>query len=127
MKPIEIDIALEPIAQGTIFRLNNIFFDYNKYELQEKSKTELNELVKFMSENAEVKGEVSGHTDNVGAVQDNTTLSLNRAKAVYEYLVNAGIGKERLTFKGYGSSKPDAPNDTEEGKAKNRRIEFKVL
>jgi outer membrane protein OmpA-like peptidoglycan-associated protein/tetratricopeptide (TPR) repeat protein len=127
IQPLEIDIPLDPIAHGTVFRLNNIFFDYNKYELQDKSKTELDELVKFMKENPEVEGEISGHTDNTGIAQNNITLSLNRAKSVYDYLINAGIEAKRLTFKGYGSTKPDAANDTEEGRARNRRIEFKVL
>jgi outer membrane protein OmpA-like peptidoglycan-associated protein len=127
MKPIEIDIYLEPLDKGTVFRLNNIFFDYNKFELKEKSKTELDELVKFMNDNPEVKGEISGHTDNIGKPEDNLKLSLNRAKSVYEYLIRNGVDKSRLTFKGYGANKPDASNDTEEGRAKNRRIEFKIL
>jgi OmpA-OmpF porin, OOP family len=127
IEPLEIDIALDPISQGTVFRLNNIFFDYNKYEIKEKSRTELDELVKFMQENPEVRGEISGHTDNIGVAEANMTLSLNRAKAVYDFLVQAGIDAKRLTFKGYGANKPDAPNDSEEGRARNRRIEFKIL
>jgi outer membrane protein OmpA-like peptidoglycan-associated protein len=127
IKPLEIDIELDPIAQGTIFTLNNIFFEYNKYELQDKSKTELDALVKFLQDNPDVKGEVSGHTDNIGAAENNMTLSLNRAHSVRDYLVNAGIDANRLTYKGFGSTKPATSNDTEEGRAKNRRIEFKVL
>lgn len=127
MKPIEINIPLEPLTKGTVFRLNNIFFDYNKFQLKDKSKTELDELIKFMKDNADIRGEISGHTDNVGKAEDNITLSLNRAKSVYEYLTNNGIDKSRLTFKGYGANKPDVANDTEENKAKNRRIEFKIL
>jgi len=95
--------------------------------LQDKSKTELDELVKFLQENADVKGEISGHTDNVGSAEANVTLSLNRAKSVQEYLIKAGIPTERITFKGYGSTKAATNNDTEENRAKNRRIEFKVL
>lgn len=127
MKPIEIDIPLEPITKGTVFRLNNIFFDYNKFQLKDKSKTELDELIKFMKDNADIKGEISGHTDNIGKAEDNITLSLNRAKSVYEYLIDNGIDKTRLTFKGYGATKPDFSNDNEENRAKNRRIEFKIL
>lgn len=126
-EPLVINIPLDPISKGTVFRLNNIFFDYNKYELKEKSKAELNELVQFMKENPEVKGEISGHTDNIGDAQANITLSLNRAKYVYTYLIEAGVSKERLSYKGYGASRPDASNDTEEGRAKNRRIEFEIL
>ncbi|MDX2301364.1 MAG: OmpA family protein [Microscillaceae bacterium] len=127
VEPLEINISLDPIAQGTVFRLNNIFFDYNKYELQEKSKTELDELVKFMIENSDVKGEISGHTDNVGSDVANKELSFNRAKSVYDYLVKAGIDPARLKYQGYGASKPQGDNNTEEGRAKNRRIEFEIL
>jgi OmpA-OmpF porin, OOP family len=127
IEPVVIDIALEPIAKGTVFRLNNIFFDYNKYDLKDKSKTELDELVKFMQENPKVKGEISGHTDNIGNPQDNLTLSLNRAKSVHSYLVQGGVEAGRLTFKGYGASHPADNNATEEGRANNRRIEFQIM
>lgn len=127
MEPLVFDIFLDPIAKGTTFRLNNIFFDYNKYELKETSRVELDELVSYMQSNAEIKGEISGHTDNIGDPKGNLTLSMNRAKAVYDFLIKAGIDPKRLTFKGYGATQPDAPNDTEEGRAKNRRIEFKIL
>ncbi|MCS6820237.1 MAG: OmpA family protein [Microscillaceae bacterium] len=127
MKPVEIDILLEPLKVGVTFRLNNIFFEYGKYTLQEKSKSELNELIQFMKDNPNVKGEISGHTDNIGNETANQQLSLNRAKAVFDYLTQNGIEAKRLTYKGYGSSKPDAPNDTEENRAKNRRIEFKII
>ncbi len=126
VEPLEINIPLDPITKGTTFRLNNIFFDYNKYELQEKSKTELDELVKFMTENPEVKGEIAGHTDNIGTPAANKELSLNRAKSVYDYLVEAGVASERLSYQGYGETRPQAKNDTEEGRALNRRIEFEI-
>ncbi len=121
------NIALDPISKGTVFRLNNIFFDYNSYELAQKSKAELDELVKFMKENTQIKGEISGHTDNIGNPQDNLRLSLDRAKSVFDYLINAGIDKDRLKFQGYGANRPAAKNDTEEGRAQNRRIEFEIL
>ncbi|TAF66913.1 MAG: hypothetical protein EAZ55_04385 [Cytophagales bacterium] len=123
----EIDIPLEPIVTGTVFRLENIFFEYGKYDLKETSKTELNELVTFMKANPNVRGEISGHTDNIGQAQANVTLSENRAKAVYDFLVAASIAPNRLEYKGYGDTKPDADNGTEEGRARNRRIEFKIL
>lgn len=121
------NIALDPISKGTVFRLNNIFFATNSYELADKSKAELDELVKFMKENTQVKGEISGHTDNIGNPEANKTLSLARAKSVLDYLVNAGIDKDRLKFQGYGANRPSATNDTEEGRAQNRRIEFEIL
>jgi len=127
LKPIEMDILLDPIAKGTTFVLNNIFFDTGKWELREKSKTELNELIRFMQDNPQVRGEISGHTDNVGEKKANQELSLKRAKSVYDYLVQNGIEPQRLTYKGYGDTQPAAPNDTEENRQRNRRIEFKIL
>lgn len=127
MQPIILDIPLVPIKKGIAFRLENIFFETAKYDLKDKSKSELDKLVIFMQDNDQVKGEISGHTDNVGTKQGNMTLSLNRAKAVYNYLLEKGIAKERLSFKGYGDSQPATTNATEEGRAKNRRIEFKIL
>ena len=127
LKPIEMDILLNPIEKGTIFVLNNIFFDSGKWELREKSKAELKELIRFMQENPEVRGEISGHTDNVGDKKANQELSLKRAKSVYDYLLQGGLDAKRLTYKGYGETQPTAPNDTEENRQLNRRIEFKVL
>ena len=70
---------------------------------------------------------MSGHTDNVGDKKSNQLLSENRAKAVYDYLVKNGIPADRLTTKGYGDTQPIANNDTEAGRAENRRTEFKVI
>lgn len=127
LKPIEMDILLNPIEKGTIFVLNNIFFDSGKWDLREKSKSELDELVRFMQDNPLVRGEISGHTDNVGEKKSNQELSLKRAKSVYDYLLRGGIDAKRLTFKGYGDSQPTAPNDSDENRQLNRRIEFKIL
>ncbi len=126
-KPLELDILLSPIEKDKKFVLNNIFFATGKWELEEKSKAELDELALFMMENPQVKGEISGHTDNVGDKKNNQELSLKRAKSVYDYLLQKGIEPNRLTFRGYGDSQPAAPNDTEENRQKNRRIEFKFL
>lgn len=127
LKPIEMDILLDPIEKGTIFVLNNIFFDSGKWDLRDKSKAELNELIRFMQDNPQVRGEISGHTDNVGDKKANQELSLKRAKSVYDYLLQGGIEAKRLTYKGYGEMQPVAPNDTEENRQLNRRIEFKIL
>ncbi|MFN7014845.1 MAG: OmpA family protein, partial [Bacteroidia bacterium] len=78
-------------------------------------------------ENSTIKIEISGHTDNVSSDEFNLRLSENRAKAVVEFLVQNGIAKERLTYKGYGKSQPIATNDTEEGRQENRRVEFKII
>jgi len=80
-----------------------------------------------MQDNAEIKIEISGHTDDVGADAANQTLSQKRAGAVLAYLTNAGIAQERLEAKGYGETQPVASNDSDENRALNRRIEFEIL
>ena len=126
-EPEVLDIYLTPIRAGASSVLKNIFFDVDQYALQEKSKTELAEVVKFLKENESIKVEIEGHTDNTGSQQHNMELSANRAKAVYDFLVKAGIPKERLSYRGYGASQPKAPNDSETSRQLNRRIEFKIL
>ncbi|MCX7729554.1 MAG: OmpA family protein, partial [Bacteroidia bacterium] len=127
-KPFLLDIPLTPIDTGAVTELKNIFFDVNKWELKPESKAELNKLILFLKQNPTVKIELSGHTDNSGDKKFNQTLSTNRAKAVYDYLIKEGqINPQRLTYKGYGDSKPKVPNDTPDNKAKNRRTEFKVI
>jgi outer membrane protein OmpA-like peptidoglycan-associated protein len=87
----------------------------------------LNEFIEFLDENPKVKIAIHGHTDNVGDQASNLELSTNRAKAVMNYLILEGISSARLEFKGFGESKPIASNQTEEGRAKNRRTEFVIL
>jgi outer membrane protein OmpA-like peptidoglycan-associated protein len=127
IKPFIKDVPLKPIKVGEIVVLRNIFFETDKFELKNESKVELNKLIDLLKLNKSLKIEISGHTDNVGNEKYNLTLSENRAKTVYEYLSNNGILKTRLTFKGYGWSKPIENNDTENGRANNRRTEFKVI
>ncbi len=122
-----IDIPLQPIEADATIILKNIFFDVNKYDLKNESQVELDEVVALMKENPSVKIEISGHTDNVGKPIDNQKLSENRAKAVVGYITSKGINAARLSFKGLGDSKPIDDNKTEEGRAKNRRTELKVV
>lgn len=126
-EPIVLDIDLEKASEGTIAVLENIFFDVDKYDLKEKSVTELQKILRFLRENAFFRVEISGHTDNSGSVSYNMDLSQKRARSVLEYLVKNGIDPSRLVPKGYGATKPIAENATEEGRQKNRRIEFKVI
>ncbi|MBI2268773.1 MAG: OmpA family protein [Bacteroidetes bacterium] len=126
-KPFFMDVPLQPIDTGLTVQLKNIFFETNKFDLKDESKAELQKLVSFLNMNRTMKIELGGHTDNTGDKKLNAALSHNRAKSVYEYLVINGIPAERLSFKGYGDSKPVAPNDTPENKQKNRRTEFKVM
>jgi len=123
-KPYEVEILLEKIKVGSYVTLSNIFFDTNKYELLPTSMVELNILTELLKNNVTVNIEIQGYTDNVGDVKLNNTLSENRAKAVYNFLVNNGISAKRLSFKGFGESNPRADNTAEEGRKRNRRTEF---
>jgi outer membrane protein OmpA-like peptidoglycan-associated protein len=123
-KPYKLDIPLTPIKPGVAVVLKNIFFDTDLSNLKPKSKTELSKLISFLKENQRVSIEIGGHTDNIGSQEHNIKLSQNRAKSVLNYLVEHGIAATRLTCKGYSFSKPIATNDTEEGRALNRRTEF---
>jgi outer membrane protein OmpA-like peptidoglycan-associated protein/tetratricopeptide (TPR) repeat protein len=126
-KPFEKDIPLQPLAVGEVVVLKNIFFDFDKTDLKPESEVELRKLIDMLNKNTRMKIEISGHTDNKGTADYNQKLSENRAKAVYNYLIEKGIDKNRLSYKGYGLSKPIDTNDTEEGRANNRRTEFKVI
>jgi outer membrane protein OmpA-like peptidoglycan-associated protein len=121
------NVPLKPIKVGESVVLKNIFFEFDKYNLKKESRVELNKLYNLLKENKSLKIEIGGHTDNKGSEEYNKTLSQNRAKAVYEYLTSKGISSERLSYKGYGESKPIDTNKTEEGRANNRRTEFKVI
>lgn len=123
----ENNISLQPIEAGRSVVLKNVFFDTDKFDLKSRSRTELNKLTQVMNDNPNIKIEISGHTDNQGSKESNQVLSENRAKAVHDYLLNAGIAADRLTFKGYGQDQPIASNDSENGRAQNRRTEFKVV
>ncbi|MDN3585317.1 OmpA family protein [Pedobacter aquatilis] len=125
-KPYQIEVEIEKIQQGGNVTLRNIFFDTNKYNLLPNSIRELNLLIDFLQQNETVNIEIQGHTDNIGDAKLNEKLSFNRANAVYEYLIKNGINASRLTFKGFGSSKPIADNKTEAGRKYNRRTSFVI-
>jgi outer membrane protein OmpA-like peptidoglycan-associated protein len=125
--PYEKDVALKRIELGESIILKNVFFDTDKADLKPASETELNRLTLLMQQNPRMKVEISGHTDNIGNKEHNATLSNNRARSVFDYLVHQGIAAERMTYKGYGFDKPVASNDTEEGRALNRRTEFTII
>ena len=125
--PIKLDIPMQPVAVGEKVVLRNIFFDTDKYELLSDSKAELGKLITFLSKNVALNIEIGGHTDSEGSDSHNVTLSQNRAKAVYDYLIANGVSSEKLTYKGYGKTMPIDSNDTPAGRANNRRTEFKVM
>lgn len=121
------DLLLAPIEAGEAIRLNNIFFDFGVAELRPESYPELLRLVHFLQENPSVAIELGGHTDTVGNDEANQVLSEHRVEAVKHFLVEKGIGAQRLKAVGYGKKHPVASNDTEEGRQENRRVEFTIL
>ncbi|HYG50553.1 MAG TPA: OmpA family protein [Flavobacteriales bacterium] len=119
-------IELKNIAVGSKIALRNIFFAFGLATLDPKSNTELDRLVKLMKDVPALKVEISGHTDNIGSESSNQKLSEDRALSVVNYLVGKGIAKDRLTPKGYGSTRPVATNNSDEGRQQNRRTEFEI-
>lgn len=107
--------------------LKNIFFETAQAELKRESQPELNKLRLLLKENPTMRIEIRGHTDNVGNENENQILSQRRAKAVYDFLIQKGIEATRLTYKGFGKMLPIDTNDTEQGRANNRRTEFVIL
>jgi len=126
-KPYVKDVYLQPIEAGSVVILKNIFFDFDKFDLKPESLIELNRLLDLLKKNPALKIEIGGHTDNKGTAEYNQKLSESRSRSVYDFLVSNGINKNRLSYKGYGLTKPIDTNDTDEGRANNRRTEFKVL
>jgi outer membrane protein OmpA-like peptidoglycan-associated protein len=124
---IEKNLSLMKIKAGVKFVMENILFNTGLATLKSSSYAELDKLVKFLAENKAVRIEVSGHTDNAGAAATNKKLSKARALAVKNYLTSKGIEESRIEYEGYGMEQPIADNKTKEGKAKNRRVEVKIL
>ena len=112
---------------GETFILPDLFFEFAQSNILPDSYSELQRLLNYLINNKTVKLEISGHTDNQGSATFNQKLSVDRAKTVYNYLVDKGIDSNRLSYKGYGEEHPIAPNDTEENRAKNRRTEVLIL
>jgi outer membrane protein OmpA-like peptidoglycan-associated protein len=125
--PLTKDLFLSPIEVGTVVRLKNIYFDFDKTTLKAESYVELNKVVDFLTLNGRVEIEIEGHTDNKGSDEYNQNLSQGRSQSVVDYLVQQGIESGRLTARGFGESKPIDSNDTDEGRGNNRRVEFTVL
>ena len=126
-EPYQLDIKLQKLRPGATIVLHNVFFETNKWDLKPESKIELDKLAALLKANPEKKVEISGHTDDVGSDVANQTLSENRASSVVEYLKKQGVNPDKLVAKGYGETVPIDSNDTDIGRAKNRRTEFKIL
>lgn len=121
-----VDIELKKLEVGGQYTLHDILFATNSYELNDTIKTVLDEFVDYLKQNKKLQVALHGHTDNIGNPADNLVLSNNRAKAVLDYLASNGVERSRLSFKGFGETKPISSNATEEGRAKNRRTVFVV-
>ena len=125
---IKVDMVTDSVQTGKPYTLNNIYFDQNRADLKEESKIVLDEFAEYLKENKSIVIEIYGHTDDAGKPNDNQNLSSDRAFTVFEYLRALGVSKEQIAgHKGFGESKPVGTNDTEEGRAKNRRTEFLIV
>lgn len=125
--PKILEIKLKKIEVGGSVTLRNVFFNTDSYELLPQSKAELQRLIDFLTQNRTLIVEIGGHTDNVGSQEYNQKLSESRAQAVYNYLIDHGILEKRMKYSGYGFSSPVSSNDSEIGRALNRRTEFKII
>lgn len=121
------DIHLQGVDVGSQVILNNVFFDYNKWALKPAALNELQKVLGIMEINEAIIIELGGHTDNVGSDTYNQGLSKKRADSCRDWLVSVGIEPDRIQAKGYGESEPAQTNETEEGRAKNRRTELKII
>jgi outer membrane protein OmpA-like peptidoglycan-associated protein len=122
-----IEIKLTPISVNTSLNLNDILFESGSAQLSDISFTELDRVVDVLKVNPTMRVEIAAHTDDIGAESFNLTLSEKRARSVVEYMVSHNISGQRLVARGYGELKPVVPNDTEDNRYKNRRVELKVL
>lgn len=109
---------------NTVYRLDNVNFDLKSFELNKKSRKILDELVEFLVAHPNLRIDIQGHTDDIGEPENNQILSDNRAKAVFNYLVEKGINSDRLSYKGFGETQPLVPGHTDKARAVNRRTEF---
>lgn len=123
----KLDVKLKPLKAKTKLVLNDITFETNSADLNSSSYEELDRVIKLLIDNPDIKIEISAHSDNVGSDAYNMKLSSKRAQSVVDYLVNGQLSLERLIAKGYGESTPVVANDTEENRAKNRRVELKII
>lgn len=121
------EVGLTKIEKGVGLILENVFFETNRSDLDVRSFAALNTLYDFLRNNKEVCIEIGGHTDGRGTLTNNGLLSEARAKSVYDYLIKKGLSATQINYKGYGASQPIDTNETEQGRAKNRRTAFKVL
>ena len=117
----------EKIEKGKSFTLNDILYESNSSKLKEASKIVLDGFIDWLKKSEEINIEIQGHTDDIGPDKANLALSMDRAFSVMEYLLNNGIEKDRLRFKGYGETNPKVPNNSTKSRAINRRTDFLIF
>lgn len=127
LKSSAIPATQQTLSVGSTLVLHDIYFQFDRSVILQQSYKELTRLLELMQDNPKLRIEIGGHTDDKGSVEYNRKLSESRAKAVVDYLTSKGIDPKRLSYRGYGKSKPIEDNSTEEGRSKNRRVEIKVL
>ena len=120
-------IETQKIEKGKSFTLNDILYESNSSKLEESSKIVLDGFIDWLKKSKEINIEIQGHTDDIGPDIANLALSMDRAFSVMEYLLNNGIEKDRLRFKGYGETNPKVPNNSTKSRAINRRTDFLIF
>jgi OmpA-OmpF porin, OOP family len=126
-REVKKDVQLNLLKPNASFTLNNLFFDFDSSSLNKNSELELARVIELLKANPKMSVEISAHTDDKGSDEYNNKLSQARAESVVKYLNENGIARERMIAKGYGKTLPSVPNDSDENRAKNRRVEFKIL
>jgi len=127
MEPFLKNIMLSPLRVGEKMLLANVFFEVDSWQLKKESVAELNRLSDLLMDNKELKVEIGGYTDATGSDEHNLSLSEKRALSVVDFLVEIGIGNDRLKYKGYGNASPVGDNITPEGRKLNRRTEVLII
>lgn len=122
----KVDVEVKKVKVGSAYKLHDIRYATDRYHLNQESINMMGEFAEYLKTNPKMKVAIHGHTDNVGSPADNMKLSQDRAKAVYDILVKAGVSSSRLSHKGFGETKPLKSNSSAEGRAANRRTEFVI-
>lgn len=121
------DANVERVGEGIVVELSDkVLFDFGKSSLTAASKQSLDKIIVVFNKYPDTNVEIQGHTDSKGSIEFNQNLSVQRANSVYTYLTSKGIASSRLTVKGFGEEAPKYDNETDEGRAQNRRVEFLI-
>ena len=124
--PSEMDVEMIKVKENQTFQINNIYFDTDSFNLTAISRSILGSFADYLNKNTSIELLIAGHTDNIGSHESNLSLSTNRARSVYNFLIENGVGENRLKYVGYGEDNPIDNNDTVKGRSRNRRTECTV-